>query len=59
MSLGIQEDILWLKISIYDVLLMEVLDGEAELRYIEFGFVFWEGDLTSQVEAQVSSRTVV
>jgi hypothetical protein len=59
MSLGIQEDILWLKISIYDVLLMEVLDGEAELRYIEFGFVFWEGDLTSQVKAQVSSRTVV
>ena len=59
MSLGIQEDILWLKISIYDVLLMEVLDGEAELRYIEFGFVFWEGDLTSQVEAQVSSRAVV
>jgi hypothetical protein len=59
MSLGIQEDILWLKISIYDVLLMEVLDGEAELRYIEFGFVFWEGDLTSQVKAQVSSGAVV
>ena len=59
MSLGIQEDILWLKISIYDVLLMEVLDGEAELRYIEFGFVFWEGHLTSQVKAQVSSGAVV
>ena len=38
---------------------MEVLDGKAELRYIEFGFIFWEGDLTSQVKAQISSRTVV
>ncbi len=59
MPLGIQEDILWFKISIYNVLLMEVLDGKAELRYIEFGLIFWEGDLTSQVKAQVSSGTVV
>lgn len=59
MPLGIQEDVLWFKISIYDVLLMEVLDGEAELCYIEFGLIFWEGDLTSQVKAQVSSGAVV
>ena len=58
-SIAIEEDVLGFEVAIDDVLFVEVLDGKAQLRDIEFGLILREGDLSGEVEAEVSAGTVV
>lgn len=58
-TLRIQQYVFGFEVPVDDVLLVEVLDGKAELCNIEFGLIFWEGDLAGEVEAKVSSGAVV
>jgi hypothetical protein len=50
MPLRIQEYVLWLEVSVDDILLVEVFDCKAELGNVELGLILREGDLSSQME---------
>lgn len=58
-SLGIKQYILRLEVSINNVLLMQMLNRQAQLGYVKLRLLFGEGHLPGQVEAEIPARTVI
>jgi hypothetical protein len=56
---SIQQDVFWFQITVDDVLLVQMLDGQTELSNIKLGLILRESDFSCQVKAQVSAWTIV
>lgn len=59
MTLLIQENIFRLKVSVDDILLVKMLNGEAKLSYIKASFILREGHLSGEVKAKIPSRAEI
>lgn len=59
MSLSIQQNIFRFQISIDNVLLMKMLNGQTQFCYVKLGLFFRESDLACEMEAEISAWTVI
>lgn len=58
-SLTVQQDVLWLQVTVYDFFGVEVLDGTDDFRGIEEAGGVAEAAAAAQVAEQLSARHVV
>lgn len=59
MSLSVEQNILRLHVAVDDIPLVEVLDGQDQLRDVEAGLELLEGHFASEMVAEVLPRAVV
>ena len=59
MTVCVNQDILWLQITIDDVKLMDVFDGQYDLSNKEFRFILIKDLALIQVHSEISARTKV
>lgn len=58
-TLGIKDQILGFDITMYDIILMQILETEHDAAYKKFNDMFWKSLVFAQLETQVTSRHIV